>query len=83
MLVLPRGKVRLQTSCSVKATNLLPLVGLARSSKTQASLGMVLSVYTAPASRGQEIMMEAKYKYGCPILAVGKAKLCSLNSSIL
>ena len=46
-------------------------------------LGMVLSIYTAPASRGQEFMIEAKYKYGCPILAVCKAKLCSLNSSIL
>ena len=48
---LPRGKVRPADKLQIKATTILPLIGLARS-KTHSDVGAVLSSYTAPCQPG-------------------------------
>jgi hypothetical protein len=63
MLFLPRGKVRLHTSCSngleEEAADRVLLVDSPDPSKTQSTVGTVLSIYTAPRQPGLRIGVTA------------------------
>ncbi len=51
-LFLPRGKVRPADSLQVKAATILPLLDSSDPSKTQSTVGTVLSICTAPRQPG-------------------------------
>ena len=92
MLFLPRGKVRLQTSCMQRLPKILPLVGLVKPKLEQINLGHGAQYYTAPYYRAYTIpfgsqlctkhmVMFLAFVVGCRLKITGACtwrKMCQL-----